>query len=181
MEPSLNVRFEMTKEDLIEFSLWHQSQSRSIVSRRRRIVVVFGGLGILLGVFKLLKPELPDYVWVGSGALLLLAPILPIRIRQASRTLLQKMMDEGANRGLVGRREVSITPLELANVGDLTSVTIRWPAIERIAVTDGALYCYWNAAGAVIIPRRAFASPAEFDAFVEAARRYQTDAAGRAK
>lgn len=47
---------------------------------------------------------------------------------------------------------------------------VRWSAIPRIRVEEPRLFVYSTRRQAFIVPRRAFGSDAEFDAFVEAAQ-----------
>jgi hypothetical protein len=59
--------------------------------------------------------------------------------------------------------------------------TTAWPAVERIVVDSGMLYIYISSVSAVVVPRRAFTTDAEFASFEETARKHLAEAAGRAK
>ena len=47
---------------------------------------------------------------------------------------------------------------------------IKWSAIREISVEDGLLFVFASARSAYIVPRRAFATPPEFDDFIKCAR-----------
>lgn len=47
---------------------------------------------------------------------------------------------------------------------------LKWSAISQLSVEAERLFVFASAASAYIVPRRAFAAPAEFEAFIEAAR-----------
>ncbi|MCL4787363.1 MAG: YcxB family protein [Verrucomicrobia bacterium] len=51
-----------------------------------------------------------------------------------------------------------------------------WQAVERVANTGDHAFVYTSAMAAIIVPRRAFSSAAEFDQFVRAASDYNVKA-----
>jgi hypothetical protein len=120
-------------------------------------------------------------MWAGAVALLVSAFQAESSLRKRVRKTVLRMLEEGKNRGMLGPKEVVIDPVEICAAGADRATTARWPAVERIVTAEEALYVYISAVEAIIVPRRAFASPSEFDAFAEAARRHQSEAAARAK
>jgi hypothetical protein len=73
--------------------------------------------------------------------------------------------------GAVGAAKVEITPAGFfsskADVGESRRV---WSSIDRIEQTPQLVLVYVNHFTAMAIPKRAFASPAAVEAFVQAAR-----------
>ena len=51
-------------------------------------------------------------------------------------------------------------------VSPLSDFLWRWPAIQKLSVTRSHVFAHTAGVGAIIIPRRAFADEAEFEAFV---------------
>ncbi len=83
---------------------------------------------------------------------------------------------EGQNRRLFARRRLTITPETITEATEISVTTMRWVAVEKIAVDQRHAYFYISAASAFILPTAAFATEADFNEFVQTARRYQRDA-----
>ncbi len=77
---------------------------------------------------------------------------------------------------MLGPRRVTLTPEAVRSEGPHTDERFRWTAIERVLETENHLYFYIASARSHVIPRRAFASDAEFESFVALARKYQAAA-----
>ena len=73
---------------------------------------------------------------------------------------------------MFGRHRVTISPHGIAESGEFGESTTAWQAVECVVSAEEYAYVYLNALAAIIVPRRAFDSPAEFDEFVRAAQRY---------
>jgi hypothetical protein len=82
------------------------------------------------------------------------------------------MVSEGSLEPLLGKKEVSITPVEIVEAGATRSTTVRWQAVQQIVQNGDALYVYISATEAMIIPRRSFADDAAFAAFKGAMLEY---------
>lgn len=180
MEPATLVRFEMTKEDLIAFNLYHQKNSPSQKAQRRNLILGFVVFALVLAVVPFFVRRMA-ILWGVSAFFVLVAGFLPSSFEKSIRKMIDKLLEEGRNKGLLGLKEVSITPTAISTVGALRSMTIQWPAVERIVAAEDSLYVYVSAIEAIIVPRRAFEKPEEFEAFAAAARKYQAEAAGRSK
>lgn len=180
MEPTKLVRFEMTKDDFLAFNLYHHRNSPSIQAQQRGVLVLLVVVGLLVGLIPLLRPA-ARALWAVSAVFIGAACLLPFNFNKAARRIVDKMLSEGQNKGLLGLKEVTLSPAEIGTTGALRSASTRWPAVERIVTTDEALYVYVSALEALIVPRRAFETPQEFEDFAATARRFQAEAAGRSK
>jgi len=79
--------------------------------------------------------------------------------------------------GMTGEYLVEITPEGLFWSGALGEGTAKWLAFSQVRGTPHALCFCQGQQSAMIIPRRAFASPEEADAFLQAAARWHAAAA----
>jgi hypothetical protein len=70
--------------------------------------------------------------------------------------------------------EIHAVPKDLATVGPLAH---RWSDVRKIEVRKGHLLFWLKGRLRLVLPLRAFPSPADADAFVQAATRWHTDAA----
>jgi hypothetical protein len=64
----------------------------------------------------------------------------------------------------------------LAWSGTLREGSIKWAAFARIASTPEQIYFSWHRRAATIIPRRAFASPEDAEALLQAAAHWHAAA-----
>jgi hypothetical protein len=86
---------------------------------------------------------------------------------------LRKQLDDEWNRKLLGWRRLSLTPEAITFTGELTTFSVRWPAVEQIVTTeDHAIFLVTRQTG-LVLPVRAFPDEEAFREFVKAARRYR--------
>src|SRR5262245_40395662 len=170
----MQVSFDLTKEDLIAHNLYRQQRSPSIQRQRRMVSGVFLIGGLALGAVLLThEHSSASFLAWAMVALLLVTPaILPSSYRRSTIKLVGRLIDEGKNKSLLGRKEITITPVDICGAGELRSMTVRWKAVERIEETSDYLYIYFSSLEAFIIPRRAFAGEADFAAFAAGVRKH---------
>lgn len=177
----MQVSFEMTREDIIAFNLYHSAQSPNLSRQRWSIILAFLFAAGVLAIMMMVPGELQKLfrgLWPVALFLFVTAVLVLFTWRRFLRKAVDQMLDEGRNRSLLGKKEVIITPVEITGVGDLKSVTLRWKAVERIELDESYLFIYYSALEAILVPRRAFAAESEFAAFAEAARSYWREAGG---
>lgn len=178
------IEHTLTKDDLCAFNIHHTR--RSPAARRQYLTAWFLpaaiGLAICLGLWYLanLPRGEPLKTLRALSPLFLGVPVylvlFPFWYRLKVRGLVARMVSEGANRGLFGTHRVTLAPEGLSEVSGQGTTMTPWPVVERIVVSPDHAFIYINALAAVIVPRRAFANEADFDAFVATARRYQEQA-----
>ena len=66
------------------------------------------------------------------------------------------------------RRTVAVEPDGIRSTHGFGETFTRWPGVARAAVTDRHLLLFARSGTTVVVPRRAFASAGEFDAFAAA-------------
>jgi len=176
----MHLTFDLTQDDIMAYQLYHYAHSPA--ARRQKWtgavwVVILGLMVWVIPVFLTGSFGQSARTW---WPFLLVAPLslslFLLRWKSILRRNIERMIAEGSNRALLGRKEVTITPVEITAAGELRSTTVRWKAVERIEVADEYAYVYFSALEAVILPRRAFAGEAEFAAWVETARKHQAQA-----
>jgi hypothetical protein len=113
-------------------------------------------------------------VWFAFFGTLSLAHIVlfPWRYRSSIEKQVRGMLMEGHNRGLLGPRRITITPESISEVSDCGQTVRVWSCIERIVVTQAALYVYLHCLSALIIPERCFGTRAEFEDFADLTEHY---------
>jgi hypothetical protein len=170
----MQVNVELTMDDIVAFNNFHHDHSPTL--RRQKylvsvLLVIAAGIAILAVI---LKPSLArkSDVWLWIPVLLIGAAVYPAIYRAWLSRVVRGMFSEGSLEPLLGRKEVSITPVEIVETGASRSTTVRWSCVQRIEQAPDVLYVYISATEAIVLPRRAFADEAAFAAFHAAARQY---------
>jgi hypothetical protein len=174
----MTAEYEITKDDLSAFNLYHHRHSPT--ARRQYLlswfVPAFIGLLVCSGIWYLADRErdTPLQTFLDLLPLFSFVPLyllyFPWVYRRKLRKIVAGMVSEGRNRGLFSRHSVTISPEGVADVSEYGQTSTAWRAVERVAATDENVYIYTNALAAVIVPRRAFAGPSQFEEFVRIAR-----------
>jgi len=181
----MTFEYECTVYDLVAFNLYHNLNSatgRRQYLRLLYVVPVMVAVAYACSCHFLEMPfNTPVEIVAVLVPMLVFIPvylaILPGIYRRKIRQLVTSMAREGHNRRLFGIHEVTLTKDGITDSGDYGHSFTRWHAIERVARTDEYAFVYVNTMSAIFIPRRAFAFPEEFEAFVDEARRYHEEAA----
>ncbi len=166
----MKASYELTVDDLVAFTQYHHAQSPT--ARRQR----FGCLAT--GLFAMLS--LPALILVGSdepflqtardiwplllGPLLFLIFAIPY-IKWRTGILTKKTINEGRNTGAYGNCSLSLDPDGIRESKTSGDTVRKWSAVEKIIVLPEYLFVYTSGIEAFVVPRRAFATDSEFDAF----------------
>jgi hypothetical protein len=172
-----SIDIDLIVDDLAEFAAEYVGSSPSGRRQRRGFQLLFAfyaGLLALAGLGQWSSRRSFDAgILVGMGFLAIVALFYGRLQRFLARRLTRRALATGRNLGTVGPRRVTISPEAFRCEGPYTDERVRWPAIERIAVSNQALYLYVAANNGHVVPRRAFEDDGEFDSFVTLARRYR--------
>jgi len=180
----MTTEYEITKDDLSAFNLYHHRHS-PVAHRqylRSWLVPAFIWLLVCTSIWYLADQErgtplrtFLDLLPLFSGVPVYLL-FFPWLYRRKLRKLVADMWSEGQNRGLFDRHRVTISPEGVAETSEHGHTSTTWRAIERVVATQEHAYIYTNALAAIIVPRRAFASPSEFAEFVRTAQGHHEQA-----
>jgi hypothetical protein len=182
----MTAEYEITKDDLSAFNLYHHFHSPT--ARRQYVrswfVPAFIWLLICSGIWYLADRErgtpfrtFLDLLPLFSGVPLYLL-YFPWAYRRKIRKIIAGMVSEGHNRGLFCRHRVAISPDGITDSGEFGQASTVWRAVERVAQNGDHAFVYTNALAAIVVPRRAFAAPTQFEEFVRAVRDYHEKAMG---
>lgn len=176
----MSIEFEIEREDLVEFTLFHhQHSSVSRTQRRRKMLVLSVALVLLLGFLVRFAMPMPDFWFLAAGCVLLIVGLLVSypRIQEWQlRTMVERMYGEGRNLLLYGPRRIVLTPQFLNNASPQSQSVTRWLGVEKLVVADRALYIYISSVSSLVIPRRAFSSDDHFQTFVHTAQEFHAQA-----
>jgi hypothetical protein len=180
----MTAEYEITKEDLSAFNLYHHRHSPTARRQYLRswLVPAFVLMLACIAIWYLADRERgkPLSTFLDLLPLFSVIPVyllyFPWAYRRKLRKIVAGMVSEGQNRGLFSRHRVTISPDGVTNSGEFSQSSTKWRAVERVAASNEHAYIYTSAMGAIIVPRRAFAGLPEFDEFVQTAKGYHEKA-----
>jgi hypothetical protein len=177
-EHGTTIDYENTLQDLLDFAVYHYWHSPSV--RRTLVlgwvvtaVLMLVATGILVGTVE------ADERWaaglIAGIPCMLLWLALPWLYFAAIRSSTSRMYREsaGSNLNLIGPRRLTLSGDLLNYSTPISQMLNRWSGVERIAVDREAFYIYLSSVLAIVVPRRAFGSDAEFRAFAQLASTYR--------
>ena len=184
----MTVEYELTLEDLIAFNMYHFEHSptmrRQLLQMRLTLSAVT--VVLVLVVIYIMRQSLgetgmnlPSQV-IAGGAGLILFLIYPRFARSDIRKRSAKLLREGQAPGSTGRVQLTLLPEGLLSRSRSGESLLRWSATEKLVMDEQHLLLYYAPLLAVIVPRRAFASAADEQQFIEAVKRYQSAGVGAA-
>ena len=170
LRSGVEVQYEVTMEDIVEFNRYHMAHSptirRSLRTARLLVSVAFVAAGILLSVA---KGTFTDVAVFGLVSVLWFL-LMPAFVGRRTIKNVRRMLSEGENRGLLGKCTLSIAVDGLRVVRETGESTFAWCAVDRIVTAERHVYIYVSTVEALVIPKDAFAAPAGCEWFVERAR-----------
>ena len=167
----MKAKYELTRDDLVAFIEYHQRSSPAV--RRQRIGCFAGAFCALMALPAAIlitsdKPlvETAVDIWPLLAGPILFAIVAAPYIRWRTRQMSKRLLSEGGNNGFYGRCELEAGPDALTETRPSGSTIRNWTSVERIVVAPSHLFVYTSAIEAYVVPRRAFSTELEFNAFV---------------
>ncbi len=74
--------------------------------------------------------------------------------------------------GFLDQRSLSIEATHIVEKTSINETKLEWTRIEAVEESDKFLYFFINTQYALLLPKRAFSSPAEMQIFLDKSRRY---------
>jgi hypothetical protein len=186
----MEVEYVQTVEDYMAFSRYHHTHRWYSGLSWRWLLVFF--FPVWLAWHNLTGPPAPPEAppppvdkWAAvliitafAIAILLVVVAVRVWVRPYLLALLVKLSlkDPENRKRMLGWRRIVIGPEGLSMRGEGIDSTVKWTAIQRIPVTREHAFLYMTTTNAFIVPRRAFASDADFRDFVATARACQDTA-----
>jgi hypothetical protein len=179
-DTSISIDYETELSDILASSLYFHETA--IATRRGKQLVgwIFGAGAILLWVLGWFAgPDDRLFAWAVAGALSLLCAVWPAIYRWRVRRLVSNISREGSPLNLVGPRRMTLTREYVVVSSPVSQTTLRWIGVSQVVRRPDALYLTVSSFSALLVPRRAFASDAQFAQFAQAAQDYHAGASGR--
>jgi YcxB-like protein len=164
---ALWISFRITEEDVFQYMRYH-----GLYIWNTTIWVAIAYCFVAVGILAALD-GFSAVVWMLMSGLLAVAVGVGCH-RSYLRRRAHRLCRETA--GATGEWLLEITSDGLFCSAELGESTIKWPAYTHVFGTSEHIYLYRGPQRAIIIPRRAFASPEEAEAFLQAAQEWHAAA-----
>jgi hypothetical protein len=156
----MKIEFELTKEDYINFNLYHfcssAAQKRSITIQRYILPLVVVAAPFITTGFSSL-PSRDSLLFVTIFYAIWVAFYLKYYKWRLARWI-NKNLDKGKNKGILGEHSILFSDTEIVEVNDYNEMKTQWDGVEGVVETKDYIYIYNSAVTAYIIPIRAFVS-----------------------
>lgn len=169
----MNIKYEFTEQDYIDFNIYHSHHSPSI---KRLLRLQRYGVALLLMIL------VPVMHLIGCGSLIFLFTyfaviaivwiiIYPKVYERSLKRRIIKLVEEGKRNYLFGWHELTITQDGIHGKTEASETT--WHCIEKAVETEKHVLVYVNSITAVVISKNAFASSEEKDRFLNELNRFK--------
>ncbi|HAV76674.1 MAG TPA: hypothetical protein DCX53_04890 [Anaerolineae bacterium] len=166
----MNIEFERTVDDLIEFNLFHMANSSSIKRQLFTVQLLVGVLVLILlfVIFYLQYHYLSTSLIVISILCGVLAfAVFPIVNRKSTISRIKKMLTEGDNKAMLGHQAISLSPEGILGKNRSSESKINWSAIDKVVQNEKFFFLYISSVNAIVIPKSCFQSQKVQQEFLE--------------
>jgi hypothetical protein len=183
------LEYALNFDDLVALQAYLDARNRSFRNEALRLLIYFALLLTVAGVATLSTPagRFQNGAPTVTGILALVGGCFLLSLLgfgcaylsagRERRARVRKLLRLPEVARALEPRQLRVAPDGVTTIDPLGAATSRWGAVREIATTNEHTFLITGEAGGFVVPRRAFRDEADFQAFVELARRYQTAAA----
>ena len=157
----MEVEFDQTIEDFVNYNLYHMEHSRTIKRRIFTSRIIFAMMVILLSLVLLFLIERQINVMMVTisiiGAIFMYF-IIPTIYKYNTLSNVRGMLKEADNKSILGKRVLEISDKGIIYKNIAGEGSYNWQSIIRIEENDQYIFLYQSSTSAIILPKRAFAS-----------------------
>jgi hypothetical protein len=176
----LNIDFELTLEDMLDFNLYvltHQDPFKRNIRFSKIFNICAMVFCALMGVYHLFFSKDIVIAIISFAFVLFLIAFYwflfsPQNYRNRVRKAVVKQYSKIPNAELC-RHKISISEEGLRESSEFGEGIQNWSTIESIVQTDRYIYLFLSTAKGFIVPRRAFSDDASFNLFAEESRNFK--------
>jgi hypothetical protein len=175
----MTVSFEGTEEDAIEavsYLNYNLPQFRSQKRALRFLAAILLVLAALMALLLLVKFSVFNLIM--CVYCLAVGIAIPYSQKRGMRSLFRKMVKSGAAATLLGPQSYTPTPEGLATTSRFGRAVLYWSGIDKVVELETAVALHFSSAQAILIPKRAFASPAHGAEFLQLIEQYRQQTTG---
>jgi hypothetical protein len=165
----MKIDYQLTKQDYIDFNMNYMSNSKTIkrlfIAQRYIVPIMF-----LVIPFVLIRvTSIPFGYWfkgfLVSGVLWVI--FYPKYFQWTVSKRIIKMLDEGDNTDMLGKRSLSLTEKGIIDCSTLSESKTDWSVIEKITQTQKHIFIFISSVAAYILPVHVFKNENEKKRFMD--------------
>jgi hypothetical protein len=165
----VNIEFERTSNDLVEFNIYHIANS-PIIKKQILFSQIIGGLSTAL-IFLFIAYSSTQSVSIGVIIGSLLAGALAFVgflyfYRAINLWQVKRMLREGNNKALLGRHAVTLSADGIFYKMEESESKMSWNSVDRVAQNGSYIFVYMGSVNALVIPKNTFASISDQEKFL---------------
>ncbi|MFN8387301.1 MAG: YcxB family protein [Anaerolineales bacterium] len=166
----MDIEFERTEEDMVEFNLFHINHSPTI---KRQLFAAQITMAVLIFIASMyivyLQTRYLPVISYVAGAVLSIGVglIYPYIYKQRTIKQARKLFREGSNKSLLGRHEMQLSPDGIRYKTIASESKTNWSSIEKVLQNDKFIFMYIGAINAFVVPKSAFASSEKQKEFLD--------------
>jgi hypothetical protein len=181
----MEITFDLGEADLLALNAHILKHSPTMRRQQFAVRWLFTAAFLVAGLLILLVAQTFDLPLVSVIGYAMIAAgvgfpfVFPTMFRTRVRSIAQKRIREGHNRGMFGRHHIEMTKGEITREAEFGHTAYSWSAVEKIELGDEHLFIFVNSFAAFVIPKRVFEDERSFEEFAETARHHFRQAADR--
>ena len=153
----MKINFEITKEDYINFNLYHlensKSQKKTFNILRYAIPIIFSIPIYFIGTGIFNQPSM-YWIMVAIVFTIIWVFTYPKQYKKLVAKQTDKLLSEGDNSSIFGKKSLEIVDGTIVVKGEFTSDTVSLESIKDIKIYEEMILIYISGFAAHIIPRR---------------------------
>jgi len=164
----MKIEFELTKEDLLEFYVFHTQNDNRAIKAKKGIGIYLPIILFVLATLQLIAPN-PNYFIVIMFYILGLLYILMAK-RMSGKGLekrIKPMFDKYDNSGIIGNHIITLSDESIIDEDQFSIFTLKWNGIKGIEENEKFYFLYVNSFSAIIIPKEAITDLYQFEQFMK--------------
>ena len=177
----MEIEYEITRDDLYAFQ-WRAAFDTPRGRRARRNIYLGWLLAVVLfAIVPAIGADGFTFSRISFGFILIALPLAFLfqwwfERRVMRRGIRQLLKDERPDRGLLGRHRVVLSDEGVVESTTVNETRTSWAGVDRVEQNPDYIFIYVSAAGAHVIPKRAFADRQGADDFYRLAQSRKTAA-----
>ena len=165
----MKIDYQLTKQDYIDFNMNYMSNSKTIkrlfIAQRYIVPIMF----LVLPFVLIRVTNIPLGYWFKFFLVCSVIWIIfyPKYFKWTVSKRIIKMLDEGENVDMLGKRSLTLTEKGIVDCSTLSELNTDWRVIEKITQTQKHIFIFISSVSAYILPVHVFKNENEKKRFID--------------
>lgn len=165
----MKIDYQLNKQDYIDFNMNYMSNSKTIkklfIAQRYIVPIIF----LLIPSMLIKVTSIPFGYWFKAFLVcyILWVVFYPKYFKWSVSKRIIKMLDEGKNTDMLGKRSLTLTESCIIDCSTLSESKTDWSVIEKITQTQKHIFIFISSVAAYILPVNVFKNDNEKKKFID--------------